>query len=82
MTKKQSTKRTPMPDKDVVDKLYMCSTDFDYELGNAAGGTKLYASIEDLKENSPCTACAKEHSPCGIYEVEVHLVEIIQESSF
>lgn len=69
-------------DKDLVDKLYVCSTDFDFELGNAAGGTKLYASIEDLKENSPCTTCAKEDYPCGIYEVEVRLVKIIQESSF
>lgn len=68
--------------KDLVDKLYMCSTDFDFELGNAAGGTRLYSSIEDLKECSPCTMCAKEDYPCGIYEVEVRLVKIIQEPSF
>ena len=74
--------KTTRTGKDVIDKLYMCSTDFDFELGNAAGGTKLYASLEDLKENSPCTTCAKEDYPCGIYEVEVRLVKIIQESSF
>lgn len=73
------TKTTPIAD--VVDKLYMCSTDFDHELGNAAGGTKLFASIEDLKENSPCVSCAKHEYPCGIYEVEVRLVQVIQESS-
>lgn len=67
---------------DTVDKLYMCSTDFDHELGNAAGGTKLYASLEDLQENNPCTTCPKSDSPCGIYEVEVRLVKVIQEPSF
>ena len=72
--------RTPIGD--VIDKLYVCSTDFDHELGNAAGGTKLFASIEDLKENSPCVLCAKHEYPCGIYEVEVRLVNVIQESSF
>lgn len=74
--------KTTRTGKDVIDKLYMCSTDFDFELGNAAGGTKLYASLEDLKENSPCTTCAKEDYPCGIYEVEVRLVKIVQEGSF
>lgn len=67
---------------DVIDKLYMCSADFDHELGEAAGGTKLYASIEDLRENSPCVTCPKEEHPCGIYEVEVRLVQIIQKPSF
>ena len=74
--------KTTRTGKDVIDKLYMCSTDFDFELGNAAGYTKLYPSIEDLKENSPCVTCPDEEYPCGIYEVEVRLVKVIKESSF
>ena len=67
--------------RDVVTNLFMCSTDFRHGLGEASGGTKLFSSIEDLKENSPCVTCAKEDHPCGIYEVEVRLVKIIQEST-
>ena len=29
---------------------YMCKVDFMWELGEAMGGNKIYASIEDLKE--------------------------------
>ncbi len=44
---------------------YLCKTDYDYELGNASGGCKLYSSIEDLKKHLSCW------EECGVLEVEV-----------
>jgi len=55
--------------------VYMCKVDFDHELGMAAGGTKTYASIEDLKESRPCV------EGCGIVAVRVLYVKTIQEES-
>lgn len=49
---------------------YMCAIDWDWELGEAMGGTKIYSSVEDLKE---CHKCWEE---CGIVKVKVSLVEI------
>ena len=74
--------KTTRTGKDVITKLYMCSTDFDFELGQAIGHTMLYSSIEDLKADKACVTCPHEEHPCGIYEVEVRLVKIIKESSF
>lgn len=54
--------------------MYMCKTDYDHELGEAAGGTVLYASISDLKANRSCV------EDCGIVEVHVSLVRVVQES--
>ena len=54
----------------------MCKTDFDWELGEALGGTDLYSSIEDLRENRECV------DTCGIVKVEINLVKIIQESNY
>lgn len=48
-------------------KGYMCSTDYEFELGSASGGSKVYSSIEDLVNNKKC------HSSCGIFEVEILL---------
>jgi hypothetical protein len=48
---------------------WMCMIDWQHELGNAAGGTKVYASIEDLKKEHDCWA------ECGIVEVEVRFVK-------
>lgn len=50
---------------------YMCQTDWDWELGEALGGTKIYESIEDLKNNRKCV------QSCGIVKVKIELVEII-----
>ena len=47
---------------------YMCKTDFDYELGHAAGGNRIFATVEDLKEWFPCV------DECGIVKVEVSLI--------
>jgi hypothetical protein len=46
-------------------KLYLCGIDFQHELGEACGGTKLYPSVEDLKENQGCW------TSCGIIELEI-----------
>lgn len=54
---------------------FMCKTDFLYELGNAAGGETVYASVEDLKARRPCT------EGCGIVEVEVRLVRVVEEGA-
>jgi hypothetical protein len=47
----------------------MDATDWDWELGEARGGTKIYASKEDiLREKS----CVKE---CGIVKVKISFVK-------
>lgn len=51
-----------------ITDLYMCQTDFDYELGNAAGGNVIFASLEDAKEHLKCW------ESCGIVEVKVTYV--------
>lgn len=50
---------------------YMCATDFNWEVGEALGGTTVYASVEDLKHNRKCV------EQCGIVKVEVKLVEVV-----
>lgn len=55
---------------------YMCMIDFEDELGRASGGSKVYASIEDLKENHSCW------QSCGIVEVEVVFRKTIVEQNF
>jgi hypothetical protein len=55
---------------------YMCKTDFDYELGEAADGSRVYPSVESLKKYSPC------YKQCGIVEVEVRFKSVVQESDF
>lgn len=58
--------------KEVVIKVYMCGIDWQHELGQALGGNRVYASVEDLKQNRTCW---KE---CGIVEVEVKLSKWIE----
>ncbi len=53
---------------------YMDKTDFDYELGNAAGGNIVFGSVEDLKKNKRCA-----EPECGIVEVEVRFRKVILE---
>lgn len=50
---------------------YMCMIDFDHELGAAAGGVKVYSSVEDLKQSH------KAWESCGIVEVQVRYVKEI-----
>ncbi len=53
---------------------YMCKVGFDWELGHAIGGNKIYPSVEDLKENCRCV------EECGIVKVRIELEEVVQES--
>ena len=39
---------------------WMCAVDFDYELGEAADGTTIFASVEDLHKYRRCTAIGVE----------------------
>ncbi len=52
---------------------YMCKTDFEMDL--TASDAKVYASIEKLRTGSPCV------DGCGIVQVEVKLMRIVQEPS-
>lgn len=52
---------------------YMDLVDFDYELGNAAGGNSVYPSIYDCERCRPCT------SECGIAEVAVVFQKVAKE---
>jgi hypothetical protein len=53
---------------------YCCGIDYTWELGEALGGVKVYASVEDLKEDHKCW---KE---CGIVEVEVTKTKVIEKA--
>lgn len=55
---------------------YMCKVAWDYELGNALGGERIYPSQADLISNHNCT------DQCGMVEVEVRLKRIVKESDF
>lgn len=55
---------------------YMCGTDFQYELGAASGGNRIYPSVENLKEHQKCW------EECGIVEVKVTLNKVVVEEDF
>jgi len=61
------------PDEYVIG--YMCKVNWDYEIGNASGGNRIYPSLEDLKR---CTKCWKG---CGIVEVKVFFSKVIEEGT-
>jgi len=50
---------------------YMCSIDFDHELGEAPGGTEVYPSLDDLKKNH------KHWKSCGVVKVEITKLEVV-----
>lgn len=52
---------------------YMCKTDFEFELGYAAGGNPVYSSIEDLKYCRPCA------ESCGIVAVKIEYAYTVEE---
>jgi hypothetical protein len=60
----------PRPSKLKVCYGWMCGVDFDFELGEAAGGNKIYPSKEDLMERRKCVSEeSKEHRPVKVVTV-------------
>lgn len=54
---------------------YMDLISFECEVGAARGGNRVYPSPEDCLENNPCAV------ECGVVEVKVEAVRIVQEST-
>lgn len=54
---------------------YMCTIDYECELGYAAGGNTIYPSLDDLKKNHPMW------EQCGVVEVKVIFVKNVVESN-
>ncbi|MDP5216742.1 hypothetical protein Q5Y75_05885 [Ruegeria sp. 2205SS24-7] len=54
---------------------YMCATDWEFELGEAAGGNIVYASVADAKEHRKCL------DGCGIVEVKVTFSRVIEKGN-
>lgn len=55
---------------------YMDKVDWDWELGAASGGNRVFPSVKDLKNHKPCW------QECGIVEVEVRLKRIVRHGNF
>ena len=53
---------------------YMCSVDFDHELGMAKGGNQVFATPEDVQAHLKCVS-----TECGIYEVEIKFRSVVVE---
>ena len=52
---------------------YMCRIDWEYELGAASDGDRVYPSLKALQHHRKCV------SECGIVEVAVRLVRVVEE---
>ena len=50
---------------------YMCTTNWDWELGEALGGTAIYPSVDDLKRECKCV------THCGITKVKISFVKMV-----
>ena len=57
--------------ENVSTTVFMCKTDWDYEIGNDT--VEVYNSIKQLKKMRSCVA------ECGIVEVEVTLKRVVAE---
>ena len=55
---------------------YMDLVDFEFELGAAQGGNRIYPSVEELTSGKKCI------SQCGIVEVKVEAVRIVKEGDY
>ena len=55
---------------------FMDATDFFYELGEAAGGNRIFGSLEEVLKHEPC---AEE---CGVVKVLVTFVEQVRPENF
>lgn len=60
----------PPSDQRVV-RGFMCLVSWDFELGEASGGTTIFASLKDLKRRHPMW------EECGVVEVETRLVSVV-----
>lgn len=71
-----------MSRKKVV-KGYMCSTDFDVELG-ARSHARVYPTLRQIKKDHGCVTGKGSALTCGIYEVEiaVRLKRIVKKPKF
>lgn len=58
---------------------YMCSVDFDHELGHAFPDTRIYPSVVTLQKQRKCCS---EDGACGIYRVKVVKDKIIRGYDF
>ena len=58
--------------KEKIVKVYMCATDWEWEIGEVLGSTPVYSSVKSLKDERSCV------EECGIVEVEVKLSQWIQ----
>src|SRR3954464_14478193 len=70
----RKTSRHKMPRRTVIG--YMDKVEFDYELGRARGGNRIFASVHDLMVTKPCVR------ECGIVRVSVGLKEVISQTDF
>ena len=52
---------------------FMCKTDWEFEIGGAADGSKVYPDMESVKK---CCGCWKG---CGIVKVAVECIETVLE---
>jgi hypothetical protein len=61
---------------------WMCKVDFDYELGEALGGTTLFSSKEDLNRCRKCTAGKdKDHRPVEVVTMSKEdFLELVEKS--
>ena len=50
---------------------YMCKIDWDWELGHAMGGNRIFPDVDDLKKEHPCW------ENCGIVKVKIALEETV-----
>jgi hypothetical protein len=58
---------------DDIKKVYVCGTDWDWEIGEAPS-CDVYDSVESLKRKKTCW------KQCGIVELEVRLSKVIEPS--
>jgi hypothetical protein len=45
---------------------FICQTDWDFELGEALGGTEVFCSLKDIQNKR---VCAKS---CGVYKITIN----------
>lgn len=53
---------------------YMCTIDWNWELGEAKGGNTIYPSVKDLKEVHDFN--------CGIVKVKIEFEETIEQGKY